>query len=68
MGITECGKGTKLVAIAEKRGKPVGVFIASASHPEVSLIQPTWNTCIVSELLRLLIAGKAYDSDPGSSS
>ena len=52
------------MAITEKRGRPVSVFIASASRHEVVLVHPTLNACIVSELPAILIGDKAYDSDP----
>ena len=64
MGITRYGKGTKLMAIPQKRGRPVSVLIASASRHEVVLIQPTLEACIVSEMPAILIGDKAYDSDP----
>ena len=52
------------MAITEKRGRPVGVLIASASRHEVRLVEPTLDACIVSELPVILIGDKAYDSDP----
>ena len=64
VGKTKCGKGTKLVAITEKRGRPVGVLIVSASRHEVRLVEPTLDTCFVSEVPAVLIGDKAYDSDP----
>ena len=64
VGVTKCGKGTKLMAITEKRGRPIGVLIASASRHEVRLVEPTLDVCVVSELPAVLIGDKAYDSDP----
>ena len=52
------------MAITEKRGRPVGVLIASASRHEVRLVEATLDACIVSELPVILIGDKAYDSDP----
>ena len=52
------------MAITEKRGRPVGILIASASAHEVSLVASTLDACIVSELPAILIGDKAYDSDP----
>lgn len=37
-GITKYGKGTKLMAITKKRGRPVVVMIASAFRHEMSLV------------------------------
>lgn len=64
VGITRYGKGTKLMAIPQKRGRPVSVLIASASRHEVVLVQPTLDACIVSEMPAILIGDRAYDSDP----
>ncbi len=50
------------MAITEKRGRPVGVLIASASHHEVRLVEPTLDACFVSESPAILIGDKAYDS------
>ena len=50
VGITRYSKGTKLMAIPEKRGRPVRVLIASVSRHEVVLVQPTLDACIVSEM------------------
>ena len=48
VGKTKCGKGAKLVAITEKRGGPVGVLMASASRPEVRLVELALDACFVS--------------------
>ena len=52
------------MAITEKRGRPIGVLIANASHHEVRLVEGTLDACFVSELPVILIGDKAYDSDP----
>ena len=52
------------MAITEKRGRPVGVLIASASHHKVRLVEPTLDACFVSESPTILIGDKAYDSGP----
>jgi len=64
VGKTKCGKGTKLVAITDKRGRPVSVLIASASCHEVRLVEPALDACWTSEPPGVLIGDKAYDSDP----
>ena len=51
------------MAITEKRGRPIGVLIASASRHEVRLVESTLDACIVSEFPAILIGDKAYDSD-----
>ena len=40
------------MAITEKRGRPVGVLIASASRHEVRLVESTLDAYIVSEWFR----------------
>ena len=52
------------MAITEKRGRPMGILIATASAHEVSLVASTLDACIVSESPTILIDDKAYDSDP----
>ena len=53
VGKTKCGKGTKLMAITEKRGRPIGVLmVSSASAHEVRLVEPTLDACFVSEWFR----------------
>ena len=42
----------------------MGVLIVSASRHEVRLVEPTLDTCFVSEVPAVLIGDKAYDSDP----
>ena len=64
VGKTKCGKGTKLVAITEKRGRPVGVLITDASCHEVRMVEPALDACWTFENPAVLIGDKAYDSDP----
>ncbi|MXY26706.1 transposase [Candidatus Poribacteria bacterium] len=52
------------MAITEKRGRPIGVLISSASPHEVRLVEATLDACFVSEIPVILIGEKAYDSDP----
>ena len=64
VGKTKCGKGTKLVAITEKSGRPVSVLISNASCHEVRLVEPALDACWTSEPPAVLIGDKASDSDP----
>ena len=52
------------MAITQKRGRLIGVLIASASDHEVRLVEGTLDACVVSVLPAVLIGDKAYDSDP----
>ena len=46
------------MAITEKRGRPIGVLISSASTHEVRLVEPTLDACFVSEVPVILIGDK----------
>jgi hypothetical protein len=50
VGTIKRGKGTKLMALADASGLPLGVHATSASPHEVTLVE--------------LIGDRAYDSDP----
>ena len=52
------------MAITEKRGRPIGVLVASASRHEVRLVEPALDACFVLGQPAVLIGDKAYDSDP----
>ena len=64
MGKTKRGKGTKLMAIADRSGLPLAVHAASASPHEVTLVGETLAGGFVEEKPRRLIGDRAYDSDP----
>ncbi len=64
MGPTKRGKGSKLMAVADRHGLPVAVDVASASPAEVRLVVSTLEARFLSELPQRLIGDKAYDSDP----
>ena len=64
MGKTKRGKGTKLMAVADRSGFPLAVYTASASPHEVSLVQATLAEVLTTEQPQRVIGDKAYDSDP----
>ncbi len=64
MGKTKRGKGTKLMAVADRAGLPIAVCTASASPHEVTLIDAVLNARFVEPVPERLIGDKAYDSDP----
>ena len=64
MGPTKRGKGSKLMAVADRHGLPLAVDVASASPAEVRLVISTLEARFVPELPERLIGDKAYDSDP----
>ena len=63
VGKTKRGKGTKIMAIADRRGLPVSICIASASPHEVTLVEQTLNNGFIETPPKKLIGDKAYDSD-----
>jgi transposase len=64
VGTTKRGKGTKLMAISDASGLPLGVPAASASPHEVTLVEATLAASCASEEPKRLIGDRAYDSDP----
>jgi transposase len=64
VGKTKRGKGTKLMAVADRAGFPLAVRTASATPPEVPLVPATLAAAFTTELPARLIGDKAYDSDP----
>ena len=64
MGPTKRGKGTKIMAIADRAGLPIAIYVASASPHEVTLVEPTLAACSIDARPEHLIGDKAYDSDP----
>jgi transposase len=57
------GKGTKVMAMADRAGLPLAVHVAAASPHEVTLVEPTLAACVVDARPEHLIRDKAYDSD-----
>ena len=64
MGKTKRGKGTKLMAVADRAGLPLAIYAASASPHEVTLVAATLAQVFTAEPPERLIGDKAYDSDP----
>ncbi len=64
MGKTKRGKGTKLVALADRSGLPFSVSTASASPHEVTLVEEALAASFLDERPERLIGDRAYDSDP----
>ena len=64
VGATKRGKGTKLVAVADRHGLPVAVHTASAAPHEVTLVHATLAQRLTAAWPQRLIGDRAYDSDP----
>jgi len=63
VGKTKRGKGTKIMAVADRHGLPVAIHVASASPHEVTLVPDTIEGRFVADTPDRLIGDKAYDSD-----
>lgn len=63
MGKTRRGKGSKIMAIADRAGFPVAVHVASASPHETTLVAATLEGLFTSAAPERLIGDRAYDSD-----
>ena len=57
------GKGSKLMAVADRAGFPVAIDVACAAPHEVTLVESTLEARFLSEQPQRLIGDKAYDSD-----
>src|SRR5579863_808887 len=64
VGPTKRGKGSKIVAIADRHGLPIAVHLASARPNEAILVEATLEQRFLPEAPARLIGDKAYDSDP----
>jgi transposase len=63
VGKTKKGKGTKIMAVADRSGLPIAVCIESASWSEVRLVEDTLEGGFLQSPPERLIGDKAYDSD-----
>ena len=64
MGTTKRGKGTKLMALGDGFGLPLGVQATSASPHEVTLVEATLAANCAREEPERLVGDRADDSDP----
>src|SRR5271156_6065731 len=64
VGPTKRGKGSKIVAIADRHGLPIAVHLASTRPNEAILVETTLQRRFLPEAPARLIGDKAYDSDP----
>ena len=64
MGKTKRGKGTKLMAVADRSGLPLAVHTVGASPHEVILVEETLKAGFTQQKPKRLIGDRAYDSDP----
>ena len=64
MGATKRGKGTKIMAIADRNGLPVALWATSARPHETKLVEELLIQRSLSTLPQKLVGDRAYDSDP----
>ena len=64
MSKTKRGKGTKVMAMADRADLPLAVHIAPTSQRQVTLVEAILAACVVDGQPERLIGDKAYDSDP----
>ena len=64
VGKTKRGKGTKIMAVADRTGLPIAISVGSASPHEVTLVESTLEARFTDDQPERLIGDKAYDSDP----
>ena len=64
VGPTRRGKGSKIMAIADRHGLPVACSIASASPHETQLVEATVEQRFTRAKPQRMIGDRAYDSDP----
>jgi len=62
IGRTLIGKGTKLMAIADRHGLPIALWVTSATPHEQKLVAVTVENRFVAEKPQRLIGDKGYDS------
>src|SRR6266481_548448 len=64
VGPTRRGKGSKIMAIADRHGLPIACSIASASPHETKLVETTVEQRFTRAKPRRMIGDRAYDCDP----
>src|ERR1700675_574968 len=64
VGPTRRGKGSKIMAIADRHGLPIACGIASASPHETKLVEATIEQRFTRAKPKRMIGDRAYDSDP----
>jgi len=63
VGKTKRGKGSKIMAIADRNGLPVAIYTHETNMHEVKLIEKTLSRRFVRRKIKRIIADRAYDSD-----
>lgn len=61
---TKGGKGSKVLAVADRTGLPIAVGMGSASSHEVTLVEVTLDERFIADPPERLIGDRTRDSDP----
>src|SRR5579863_4362561 len=64
VGPTRRGKGSKIMAIADRHGLPIACSVASASPHETKLVETTIEQRFTQAKPKRMIGDRAYDCDP----
>jgi hypothetical protein len=64
IGPTRRGKGSKIMAIADRHGLPIACSVASTSRHETALVEATLEQRFTQVTPQRMIGDRAYDSDP----
>lgn len=62
VGRCRAGQATKVMALADSKGQPMGIAIAPGNRHDVVLTDLTLDSCFVQSLAARLIGDKAWDS------
>lgn len=62
-GKTKRGKGSKIMAVADRHGLPVAICVESATPHEVKLATNTLVQMVIPDAPQNLVGDNAYDSD-----
>jgi len=63
IGQTKRGKGSKIMAVADRHGLPVSICVETATPHEVKLATNTLVQMVIPDAPQNLIGDNAYDSD-----
>ena len=63
VGLTKRGKGSRIMAVVDAHGLPIGLRVTTAGEHEVKQAEDTVVACFTSRLPERVIADRAFDSD-----
>lgn len=63
IGITKCGKGSKIMTIVNEDSKPLAALVTSAKPHELMLLEQALRDLPDTERPKMIVGDRAYDSD-----